>query len=165
MISIESDNLAPTYRRGVVLDTNLLLLLWVGRWNPDAISQHKRTLKFDKDDYRRLEVFLSRFRTVVVTPSILTEASNLIRQFKSQRELTTTLVEQIPLLDERHLPSVGVVQLEAFVPLGLTDAGIVSLAKEQWLVLTDEFELFGRLSSEELPVVNFNYLLSLDEPA
>ena len=72
------------------------------------------------------------------------------------------LVEQIPLLEERPLPSVEIVQTATFIPLGLTDAGIMSLARERWLVLTEDFDLIWRLNSEELPVVNFNYLRSLD---
>jgi hypothetical protein len=150
-------------QEGVVLDTNLLLLLWVGRWNSEAIPQHKCTNQFDKDDYWRLEDFLSRFRKVAVTPSILTEGSNLIRQSKHRQDITTKLVEQIPLFDEHYFPSVDVVQSAAFIPLGLTDAGIVLLARDQWLVLTTDVDLFLRLTSDELPVVNFNHLRSLDQ--
>ena len=163
MVADESHGVTQAQQqRGVVLDTNLLLLLWAGRWNPKAVSQLKCTSQFDEDDYWRLEDFLCKFRTVVVTPNILTEGSNLIRQSKFRRDLTSMLVEQIPLLEERPLRSVEIVQTATFIPLGLTDAGIMSLARERWLVLTEDFDLIWRLNSEELPVVNFNYLRSLD---
>lgn len=148
---------------GIVLDTNLLLLLWGGRWSTRAIEQHKCTNQFDETDYWQLESLVQKFRKVAVTTSILTESCNLIRQHRHRETVTSSVAKEIPLLHEHHIPGVEVVQDSSFIPLGLTDAGILMLARKNWFVLTTDMALFLRLSSEELLVQNFNHVRSLDE--
>lgn len=148
----------PDRRNGVLLDTNLLLLLWVGCWSPAAIRHHKRTNQFDLDDFRLLEQIIGKFGRIVVTPCILAEASNLIRQNSRRRELAESIALQLPNLEGRFLPSVEIANTPAFVPLGLTDAGIVELARDRWLVLTVDLDLSWMLESEGLDVVNFQHL-------
>ena len=150
--------LNPDRQNGVLLDANLLVLLWVGRWSPKAILHHKRTNQFDADDFALLEQVIATFRRMVVTPCILTEASNLIRQNPRRRELLASVTFQFPLLDERFLPSVEIANTPAFIPLGLTDAGIVALARDRWLVLTVDLDLWRMLQAEGLDVVNFHHL-------
>ena len=145
-------------RNGVLLDTNLVLLLWVGCWSPTAIGHHKRTNQFDIDDFRLLEQVIAKFGRIVVTPCILAEASNLVRQSPRRRELAESIALQLPNLEERFLPSVEIVNTPAFVPLGLTDAGIVELARDRWLVLTVDLDLWRMLQSEGLDAVNFHHL-------
>lgn len=145
-------------RHGVILDANLLILLWVGRWRESAIARHKRTAAFDIVDYELLEALLQKFEHIVVTPCILAEASNLVRQSGSRRELTKSVLNHFETVDEHHLPSVQVVQSPAFVPLGLTDAGIIELARDRWLVVTVDVELMLFLMAEGLDVLNFNHL-------
>ena len=150
----------PNRQKGILLDTNLLLLLWVGRWNPKMIAHHKRTVQFDQSDFEMLERFVATFQRVVVTPSILTESTNLIRQHRNRRDISATLIEQITPLDERFRPSVEVIGETAFVPLGLTDAGIITQARDGWLVLTVDFDLVNALNAEGLNVLNFFHLIS-----
>ena len=115
-------NLVKKYRSlGLLVDTNLLMLLWVGRWNSAFISRHKRTNQFDANDYGLLEMLVELFTKVVVTPCILAEASNLVRQSggkdSGSGSLSEKLMEQFGLLDERHIESIVVADSAAFISL------------------------------------------------
>lgn len=65
-------------RDGILIDANLLLLLAVGRHDPALIASYKHTRSYSADDYSILEQFISLFRTVITTPHIMTEVSNLL---------------------------------------------------------------------------------------
>jgi hypothetical protein len=70
--------LIAKYRtRGVLIDTNLLILYFVGEFSPERISGMTRTKKFTIRDYLLLKTFLDRFAVKITTPNILTEISNL----------------------------------------------------------------------------------------
>ena len=66
--------------KGLLVDTNLLVLLVIGALNPDQISDHKLTSKYSAVDYRLLKSFVDRFKLVVTTPNILTETWGLCIQ-------------------------------------------------------------------------------------
>ena len=66
-------------RPGVLLDANLLILLAVGLTNRDYIGRHKRLTKYDATDLDVLSGLIAQFSSVVFTPHVLAEASNLDR--------------------------------------------------------------------------------------
>ncbi len=51
---------------------------------------------------------------------------------------------------------VNAVQLDNFTKYGLTDCGIVTLAKNKYLVLTDDFKLANYLQKVGIDTINFN---------
>lgn len=67
-------------QKGILIDTNILLLLFVGETNRARISQFKRTNKFSEKDYDLLIKLLKRYSKIVTTPNILTEVNSLINQ-------------------------------------------------------------------------------------
>jgi hypothetical protein len=66
--------------RGVVLDTNLLVLLVVGLASPDYIPVHKRLSAYARSDFALLLRLLSGTSRLMVTPNTLTETMNLAGQ-------------------------------------------------------------------------------------
>jgi hypothetical protein len=62
---------------GLLVDTNLLLLYLVGKTNPDRIRNFKRTSRYTVEDFELLDEIMGQFKTLVTTPHILTELSNL----------------------------------------------------------------------------------------
>ena len=71
-------NLIQKHRSaGLLVDTNLLLLYLIGKTNPNRISNLKRTDKYSIKDFELLARFMANFRSLAVTPHILTEVSNL----------------------------------------------------------------------------------------
>ena len=63
---------------GIVVDTNLLLLLLVGLYDKSLIKDFKRTQKYDIDDFDRLRIVIYYCKNrIYTTPNILTEITNL----------------------------------------------------------------------------------------
>ena len=166
----ELDEIIVRHRRsGVLIDTNLLILLWIGRWNPIEIARHRRTQSYTVDEFERLERFVAQFQRIVTTPCILAEANSLAVQIPEARfergkqaQMVHNLRQQIASrtseLEERHVPSLEIVQVPEFLRFGLTDVGIQRLAGEGFLVLTDDVPLYALLCERDLPVVNFNHI-------
>lgn len=154
-------NLIKRYRsHGILVDSNLLVLLAVGRWDPLRIETFKRTAHYSIDDYRLLQKLLSRFARCVVTPNVLTETSNLLSQLgepareKCFREFSI----QIQVLHEEFIDSKTAAIHERFPAIGLTDISIWLAAERRFLILTDDLRLYGILSAERIDAVNFNHI-------
>ncbi|MDJ0554938.1 MAG: PIN domain-containing protein [Microcoleaceae cyanobacterium MO_207.B10] len=147
-------------RKGVIVDTNILLLLFVGSVNKKRISKFNRTEQFSPKDYDFLVEIISYFSKIVVTPNILTEVSNFINQLTEpeRSQCLEFLAKALTQWDEFYVESSTATQVEKFTKYGLTDSGIISLAKEKYLVLTDDFKLANYLEKIEIDTVNFNHI-------
>ena len=144
----------------LLIDTNLLILLLLGRVDRNQIEKFKRTTKFTINDYLLLERFIEPFDRVATTPNILTEVSNLSGQLNDplRTRYFRYLIDEIENFVEIYFPSAEVARSEIFIPLGLTDASIRMVAeREKILVLTEDLTLYSRLISSERDAVNFNH--------
>lgn len=65
-------------RNGLLVDTNLLVLFTVGLVNRNRIKTHKRTSKYNEDDYDLLVRALGKIQPLYTVPHVLAEVSNLI---------------------------------------------------------------------------------------
>ncbi len=148
--------------KGVLLDSNILLLYFIGLFRPELVSRFKRTrnLGFVEEDFYTLDRFVSRVRKVVTTPNILTEVSNLAGQLPNHLKgrYFEIFAAGITELDEEYLSSSEVSGGQEFTRFGLTDAGIIRLVNNQYLVLTDDFKLSGLLAKKGYDVINFNHI-------
>lgn len=148
------------YRKGIIVDTNILLLYFIGQYNKELIPRFKRTSQFTSDDYDLLVIFLKNFLKIVTTPNILTEVSNLANQIPSniKDDFFERFAESIVCLDEDYLESKTIAERDEFKKFGLTDSGIACLSQDDYLVLTDDLRLAYYLANKKVPVVNFNHL-------
>lgn len=62
----------------LLIDTNVLMLLLIGRWDRASIPTFRRTATFTVTDFDLLEGALPRYARVVTTPAVLAEVSNLL---------------------------------------------------------------------------------------
>jgi hypothetical protein len=143
-------DLLDAYVGGTALvDSNLLLLYLVGRCDPRIIPRFTRTQKYTVKDFELLSKLLDRvFKTVLTTPNILTEVSNLATKL-SENERQAFLVEMekhVRILDEKYLPSGLACADRNYRTLGLTDAVVLSLCPGV-LVLTDDLALCNVIPS------------------
>jgi len=147
-------------QKGVLVDTNILLLYFVGATNRERISRFNRTQNFIPEDYDLLLQVLSYFQTVATTPNILTEVNSLANQLgePDRSQCFALFAQGISTFEETYLESRGVVMDQQFTKFGLTDCGILSLARDQYLVLTDDLRLADYLQRQEIDTVNFNNL-------
>lgn len=149
--------------RGVLLDSNLLILYFVGEFSPERIATHRRTKKYTIGDYLFVKAVVESFEKKVTTPNILTEVSNLAGDIPDslRSDFFRLIRERFELLDETHYPSKSASAAAIFPRFGLTDTVITEVANQQYLVLTDDFPLANYLGSIEADVINFNHYRSL----
>jgi hypothetical protein len=151
-------------QKGVLIDTNILLLYFVGTVNRARISKFSRTEQFTLEDYDTLLEIIVFFQKRVTTPNILTEVNSLTNQLgEPERSKCLALFSvSMSLFNESYVGSNTVSQYAEFTRFGLTDCGILELARKQYLVLTDDLKLAVHLQSQDLDVVNFNHIRTLN---
>lgn len=161
----EIERLLLAYRsRGLLLDTNLLLVYVIGLWNPKQVGQFKRTASFCLEDFELLARLVQFFDQVITTPNILTEVNSLSNQLSEDFKSTyySRFSEQIRLLNECYVPSLDVASMQTFARFGLTDSVIQQLTRDKYLVLTDDLKLSLHLQTNGIDALNFNHLRVLN---
>lgn len=146
--------------RRIVVDTNLLLLLIVGLSDLSLIGKHKRTMVFESEDFVQLRKLLVDFDTIMVTPHVLTEVSNLLSQIREPAcgQLRSKFAEIVVTFVESFEPSKDVVMHRAFLRLGLTDCALLNLVGESIPILTTDLDLYLAAIERKPNAVNFNHL-------
>jgi predicted nucleic acid-binding protein len=149
-------DLAP----GLLVDTNLLVLFAVGAVNRNRIETFKRTSKYTKADYDLLLRVLGKFKPLYTVAHVLAEVSNLTDLPGAERALARrVLKDTISLLDEAEISSKQASEDRLYQGLGLVDAAIGAVARaNNCAVLTDDLELYVRLSADNVNVLNFTHL-------
>lgn len=159
----EIDQLIQRYKQsGIIVDTNILLLYFIGAFDQNLIPKFKRTRQFVVEDHATLLRILGIFDKVITTPNILTEVGNLSGQLGEpvKSEYFKKSASGISLLEEEYVASQDVADMQEFVRFGLTDTGVIHLTRGKYLVLTDDFPLSQYLQSTGVDVINFNHIRS-----
>lgn len=146
--------------RGLLVDTNLLVLLVVGTVNRARIEIFKRTRKYTEQDYDFLVRVLDSFKPLYTVAHVMAEVSNLtdLPGFKG-RQARQVLKEAVAVLKETEMPSARAVEDRTYADLGLTDAAIAAVAREhRCAVLTDDLDLYLLMSRDCQNVLNFTHL-------
>ena len=161
---MEPSQLIAKYRsKGVLLDTNLMVLLAVGYYKRERISTFKRTDQYTARDFSHVADIMSKFDRRITTPHILAEADNLTRQLPG-REHTAVAAIMAPLIEdlfEIYSPSAAAVHHERYSNLGLTDCVSIA-ASDKILVITDDFRLSNVLSHLGRDAININHIRTLN---
>ena len=156
--------LANYKSKGVIIDTNLLLMYFVGLYDPLRIPEFKRTMVFAVEDFYTLLGFFNFFDRVITTPNILTEVNSLAGQLPSDIKVLFNYVFAVQLgrLKEYYRESSGLAQLPHFNKFGLADSSIADVAQGKYLVLTDDLSLFAYLQNIGIDAINFNHIRTLN---
>jgi len=146
--------------KGLLIDSNLLLLFFVGIHDRNRILKFKRTAKFTIEDFDCLVSLIQRFKEIVTTPSILTEVSNFLGYLPAglQNSFFRHFSYGLKNLQEHYAPSRELAEEKCFPRFGLTDTAILQAARGRFVVLTDDFPLLQFLQHEKIDVINFNHL-------
>mgnify|MGYP001809569449 CR=1 FL=1 len=142
------------------LDTNLLVLLVVGKTNRTLVDKHKNTRHdFDQADYDRLLGILGAERRLVVVPHVLAETSSLLRQHREPERgaLMRSFSRVVGDPDERHPPFREAALDPVFARLGLTDATVLGSLPAGTTLLTTDLDLFLEAQKRSFPAINFNW--------
>jgi hypothetical protein len=148
--------------KGVLVDTNLLVLFLVGTVNRQRILNFKRTGDFTIEDYDVLVRLINWFGKLIATPHVLSQVSDLTdlsgTELTAVREVFKALVEQI---EESYDASRLLVGDPAFERFGLTDAAIATVCSRGILVLTTDARLQLALQERDIDALNFNHIRPL----
>lgn len=150
---------------GLVIDTNLLILLFIGLFDSTEIDKFKKTKKYSIEDFENVKsiaTFFSKKGCLYINQSILTELTNLSDSFNNQnRHLFFEFIKnQFNNFKEHSEPAIEIMNTsnKVYIKLGFTDASIYCSAKEKILILTDDLELYQFLSNSNYLVLNYNHL-------
>jgi rRNA-processing protein FCF1 len=159
---LEEELFARYAGKGVLLDSNLLLVLLSGALGIDRFKRFKRVSNYTIQDYELLVRLIQSFTILVTTPHILTEVSNLANSLpepykhdwysnlaafvRSEGEPTGVM--------ERWTPARQLAATAEFAGFGITDSALTELAPEV-LVITADYRLSGTLRSRGVSVLNF----------
>lgn len=158
------NSLFEKYRgRGILIDTNLLLMVAVGNYSAARILSWKRTQQYTLNDYALMLRILEYFPRRITSPNILTEVDNIARQLPllEHEAISAALFQLISTSFEIYRASAMITQTEIYPAVGLTDCVTISLAEEV-LVLTDDFELSNRIASLNRDALNINHIRHFD---
>jgi hypothetical protein len=136
-------------RKGILIDTNLTLLYVVG----SVDMSFKRISMFSEEDFERVSKFIDYFDFKITTPHILTEASDFI---DNRQEFQKLLELYIEISEERFLDSKRVCKEPNFKVFGLADTATLEIARDSYLVFTDDRPLFGYLTNLGIDAVNLD---------
>jgi len=156
------------FNRGLIVDTNLLILLIVGYFDKNYINQYKRTSTYSIKDFEILRDIVDRFELIVTTPHILAEVSNLCIDNKEPDKMSKrfgkfimTFIDTIFKFKEIYISKNKILILDYFKSLGLTDTALIEIARmNKYNVITDDAGVYARLSYFRIPVANMNHLRS-----
>jgi hypothetical protein len=146
--------------RRILLDSNLLVLFLIGSFDPALIGKHKRTRDYTLEDFGLLRAIVASKTSLVTTPNVTAEASNLVSQIgePARGGVLALLGRLCQSLEERYVESFKVAQSHCFTRLGLTDSVLVDLCQEGLLLLTVDLDLFLEAGRVGGYAVNFNHI-------
>ncbi|WP_081413112.1 PIN domain-containing protein [Chitinilyticum aquatile] len=144
----------------IILDTNLLLLYVVGSVSRSYIAKHKRLTSFTEQDFDVLSNIVRNSDSVVLTPNILTETSNLAANIAdpAKTEIFVFLGCVIAELKESYIASCEVSSKFDFLRLGLTDASLVEVSSPELIVITADLDLHCAIQGRGDYSINFNHI-------
>jgi hypothetical protein len=146
--------------KSIAIDTNLLLLLVVGTADRSLISKHKRTQKFTPEDFETLLALLKDYPRILVTPNVVTETSNLLRQTHevTAKRLLQRLREILAVIDERYVRSSDATTVPGYSFLGIADAASLHEPPPGSVLLTDDLPLYLQAMKLGRSAINFTHL-------
>lgn len=154
------DIIKPYLSRGLLVDSDLLLVLCVGSVDRNLVREFKRTKAYSESDYDILRKIVGFFQTILTTPNILTEVNNLGRNLKGKhREKFQEAFSRIAnSFFEEYTESQTAVNIPIFRDCGLADSVTfcVSQSHSGCLLLTDDLELAGKVRKSGGDALNFN---------
>lgn len=150
----------------IVLDTNVLLVYFIGLYDSSFIHSFKRTNKYSKTDFLNIKNIVMNFSVVFITPQILAEISNFTFEIHEPK-LTIymkKLIRTIRDFKEDHIAMDKLIANENLIcSIGFTDVSIIEVAKKNdCLILTSDFEMSQRAASMGCRALNYTNIMGLD---
>lgn len=152
-------------KKKLILDTNVLLLLFIGMNDISSLSKYGCTQKYTEDDYRLLLKILGFFESeIVITPHTIAEFSNFFKRDIKNPKLHHYMVmvmDKLKNYKEEYISLKELLKIEvkALVSFGFPDMSIIEAAiKIDAVILTDEVNLCDHANLKRIPNIRFSAL-------
>ena len=145
--------------KGLVIDTELLILLLIGKYDPEYVSTFKITNKFTKKDFNLVNLIVNHFNNIIITPHIIAELSNHSMKIPTGRIKLyfDHFIKILKKFKEVHIEKDLVFKSEYLPLIGITDYGILLSSKENdYLLFTTDRSLTQISRAQGVNVLNFN---------
>jgi len=150
--------------RGLLLDSNLLLLYLVGVVDPTLVGtgQYNKLSSFTVQQITILRQLISTFTRVVTTAHILTEVSNLVNAMHDtgKRRIFNAFAETLQVISEQEISSYQVAHRQEFQYLGLTDSVLAELA-DKFLIVSNDARMVDMLRQTGIEALKWVEVLGL----
>jgi len=143
--------------RGIIIDTNVMLVYIVGIYDPNYLPNFKRTSGYDIEIFEYIHLVLSQFRKHIITPHILTELSNLSMNIQDNRlaEYFSVFKRILEATEEEYINRDNILHSDLLPKLGVTDLAVIEAAeKYKCLVFTDDRFATQHMRHKNIPVLN-----------
>jgi hypothetical protein len=142
------------------LDTGPFVVLVVGSVDPDLLGSAQHLKQYEPESLLVLESFVSRFRSITITPHVATETSYFLKKIggTSGNRVVAKFVELLQWIRERNVPSRAAAARVEFAWLDLADCTLLEGGRARDTLLSTDAVLVNRRLELGLPAVNFNHL-------
>lgn len=149
--------------KGLIIDTNLLLLYFVGCYSPNLIYTCKFTHEYTEDDFKKIKFLVEYFRNIYITPQILAEISNISKKERSCswfQNYLDLLIKIIKGINEEHIKVKQLLNQPALLKIiGFTDLSLIQLAKKYKLaIITNDRPFYVEARKEQCQITYFTDL-------
>lgn len=159
-IKIKKGKVPIPIKKGIIVDSNIMLLFLVGNYDINYINMFKRTIKYTKEEYYFIRDLLTTYYykdKIYTSPHILTEISNLSKNIKGDRRTKyfNFFIKILNNVYEVYIEKNKILEFTELSRFGITDIGIYKIAKKNnLLVLTDDSSLSSYLSENCISALN-----------
>jgi rRNA-processing protein FCF1 len=155
-------------QNGLIIDTNLLILLLVGRYEPTYLKDCPRTCQYSVKDFVFIENLVNYTNAkIIVTPHILAELSNLtfdkMLYGRSLEAYISQVINTIKGTEERHTHKDKILANDLLKRLGFADLSVIEASSEHGCaVMTDDDKLYKYLCDATCPAMNLKSQFSIE---
>jgi hypothetical protein len=102
----------------------------------------------------------AKLELIISTPNNLTEVNSLssLLPLEVKSNIYDEFANQIEKLNESYIASQKLCRTNSFRTFGLTTASIIEVARNGYLVFTDDFPLANTLEKLSMDVLNLNHI-------
>lgn len=169
MVSISQINLAsletemrPFFKNPVILDTGPLVFLLIGLCDPSKKNSGDIWQGHTQEELELLIKLIKPFKSIIITPQILAECTNLLNQKMDSSKhqfILTQIINPLRQFGEVYIEKNIILNYTEFSRFGSTDIGTIECSKKMnSLIITEDSDLKRFCYSNKIPCINFHEL-------
>lgn len=154
---------------GLIVDTNILILLLVGTYDQNFIKDCEYFIQNRKnytvEDFNLLQKIIASFKgKIIITPQVIAEISSLANKIKGDKGLYYRVIVEFlksPNVSERYqrIDSLWKLDVKVICEFKFTDLTMLQLSKlENIPILTDEYRFFEHSYSNNVTIIKFEHI-------